>query len=492
MSGPRICVSLAAPDLAALIAGYDELGDADLVEIRLDALSPSATAIEVGEAVARAPVEVVATCRRCSDGGAFEGSESERHALLDAALRAGAAYVDIELDAEWAPEMLAGASEHVVLSHHWARERPDDVEQRVVRILELRPEVAKLVAPARVPDDALPLLAAGDRLRAAGLDCTCFCMGPAGAGSRLLDLSRGGVWSYASVPNAAPTAPGQWPASMLRHQLGIGRWRADQARYAVIGDPITHSLSPVVFNAAFEHAARKALYMPLPGDDFAAVAQTAAAMELTGLSVTMPFKREAAEFADVLSADAERMEAVNTLVRRHGRWEGHNTDGAALVQALTAATALEGTIVAVLGAGGAAAAATVALQRAGAHVSVLGRSLDRAREVAAALGCEAGHLDGITEVGAQVIVNATPVGMGGTAHTPIPTAELRGDEVVLDMVYRPPETELLRQARGRGCTTISGLEMFLRQAAAQHEIWTGDPAPTERMRVAALTVLGVA
>ncbi len=490
MSGPRICVSLAAPDLAAVIAGYGELGDANLVEIRLDALSPSATATEVGEAVARAPIDVVATCRRCSDGGGFEGSEAERHALLDAALGAGATYVDIELDADWASEMLAVSSERVVLSHHWSRARPDDVEQRVDHILELRPAVAKLVAPAQSPDDAFPLLAAGDRLRAEGLDCTCFCMGTAGSGSRLLDLSRGGVWSYASVPSAAPTAPGQWPASVLRQQLGIERWRSDQTRYAVIGDPITQSLSPVVFNAAFEHAAREALYMPLPGDDFAAVMRMATAMELTGLSVTMPFKREAADFADVLSADAERMEAVNTLVHRNGHWEGHNTDGAALVQALTTATALEGTNVAVLGAGGAAAAAAVALQRVGARVSVLGRSLDRAREVASVLGCEAGHLQGIAGIGAQIIVNATPVGMGGTAQSPIPTAGLRGDEVVLDMVYRPPETELLRQARARGCVTISGLEMFLRQAAAQHEIWTGDPAPTEPMKVAAMHALG--
>lgn len=491
MSGPRICVSLAASEIPALLAAYDQLSDVDLVEVRLDALVPSATAVDVRQALEKAPVDVLVTCRRSSDGGGFDGDEGARHELITAALDAGARYVDVELDAAWAAQVIGEARERVVLSHHWTGSRPDDIDQKVTRILELRPAVAKLVTAATAPDDALPMLAAGDALRAAGLDCTCFCMGSAGAGSRLADLSRGGVWSYASTPLGSPTAPGQWPAHVLRQRLRIERWGADHARYAVIGDPITHSLSPVVFNAAFEQDGRAALYMPLPGDDFGSVMRLVAAANVVGLSVTMPYKRQAADFADLLSPDAERMEAVNTLVLRAGRWEGHNTDGAALVEALSAVAPVQGKLVAVLGAGGAAAAAVVALQQAGAEVIVLGRSLERARQTAMALGCEAGRLDEVAAARPHMIVNATPVGMDGAAQSPIPTAWLRGDEVVLDMVYRPPETELLRQAQARGCSTITGLEMFLRQAAAQHAIWTGERAPTDRMRSAAISVLEV-
>ncbi len=483
-------MSLAAAELADVLAAYDQLEDADLVEVRLDALVPIVTASDVVRVMEGAPVDVVATCRRRSDGGGFDGDEQARRELISAALGAGARYVDVELDAEWAPEVLIEARERVVLSHHWTQARPDDVDQQVGRIVELRPAVAKLVTAAQTPDDALPMLAAGDALRAAGIDCTCFCMGPAGAGSRLVDLSRGGVWSYALAPVGHPTAPGQWLARLLRRQLRVERWRSTHARYAVIGDPITHSLSPVVFNAAFEQEEREALYLPLPGDDFASVMRMAIAADVVGLSVTMPYKRHAADFADVLSAEAERMEAVNTLVLRAGRWEGHNTDGAALVEALGTVAPVKHKLIAVLGAGGAAAAAAVALQQAGAHVILLGRSVERARKAAAALACEAASLEEIATIGAQMIVNATPVGMNGTAQSPIPTAWLRGDEVVLDMVYRPPETELLRQARARACPTISGLEMFLRQAAAQHEIWTGSLAPTDRMRAAALSALG--
>ena len=492
MSGPRICVSLAAAELDDVLAAYRQLGDADLVELRLDALMPQVTTTAVANLVRRAPIDVVATCRRRCDGGGFDGDEPGRRELISAALGAGARYADIEIDAEWAADAIVEAREHIVLSHHWTQGRPGDVDQRVGQILELRPAVAKLVTAAQAPDDLLPMLAAGDALRAAGVDCTCFCMESAGAGSRLIDLARGGVWSYASTPAGPPTAPGQWPAAVLRHQLHVERWRPTQARYAVIGDPITQSLSPAVFNAAFEHEGREALYMPLPGDDFASVMRMVAVAQVVGLSVTMPYKRHAADFADVLSADAERMAAVNTLVRREGRWEGHNTDGAALVEALRSVAPVEHKVVAVLGAGGAAAAAAVALQQAGARVVLLGRSVERARKVAASIACAAASLEEVAATGAQIIVNATPVGMNGAAQSPIPTDWLQGDEVVLDMVYRPPDTELLRRARLRGCSTISGLEMFLRQAAAQHEIWTGSRAPTDRMRVAAINALGAA
>ena len=483
---------MAAAELDELFAAYEQLGDADLVEVRLDALTPMVTTADVAELVNRAPVDVVATCRRRSDGGGFDGDERERRELITAALGAGARYVDIELDAEWAAEALIEAREHIVLSHHWTQARPHDVDQRIGQILELHPAVAKLVTAAQTADDLLPMLAAGEALRAAGIECTCFCMEAAGAGSRLVDLSQGGLWSYASAPVGQPTAPGQWSAEVLRHQLRIERWRPTHARYAVIGDPITQSLSPVVFNAAFEQEGREALYLPLPGDDFASVMRMAVAAQVVGLSVTMPYKRHAADFADVLSADAEHMEAVNTLVLRAGRWEGHNTDGAALVEALRSVAPVDSKLVAVLGAGGAAAAAAVALQQAGAQVVMLGRSVERARKVAASIGCEAASLGEIAAIGAQMIVNATPVGMNGAAQSPIPTDRLRGDEVVLDMVYRPPETELLRQARARGCSTISGLEMFLGQAAAQHEIWMGARPPTGGMRRAAMRALGAA
>ena len=492
VSGPRICVSLAAPDINAVLAAYDQLEDADLLEVRLDALTPMATSDDVVQLVERAPIDVLATCRRRSDGGDFDGDEEARHALIKVALAAGARYVDIELDAEWAVEVLIEARKRVVLSHHWTQARPDDIDQKVGRIIELRPAVAKLVTVAHAPDDGLPMLAAGDALRTAGVDCTCFCMGSAGAGSRLVDLSRGGVWSYSTSSVGKPTAPGQWQARQLRQQLRIGRWDREHACYAVIGDPITHSLSPVVFNAAFEEDRREALYLPLPGDNFESIMRLVAAANVVGLSVTMPYKRHAAAFADILSVDAERMEAVNTLVLRDGHWEGHNTDGAALVEALSIVAPVQNELVAVLGAGGAAAAATVALQHAGAEVVLLGRSIDRAHKAAASLGCEAGSLEEVAGTGARMIVNATPVGMNGAAQSPIPTGWLRGNEVVLDMVYRPPETELLRQARARGCSTISGLEMFLRQAEAQYEVWTGDQAPSNRMRGAAMSAVGTA
>lgn len=506
----RVCVSLAESTTARLRERCREAARDDVVELRLDALDGGidAAAQNVAALLQECPQPAIVTCRAADEDAT---SACRREALLESALRAGAWAVDVELEAPFAGRMTASHRARIVLSHHWSSSLPSDLESVCARAAALRPAIVKLVAPAGDAEDCAPLLEAGRRLRAAGQPAACFCLGENGRASRLLDFAAGGALLYAAGAGGDATAPGQWPATLIHADLQPRHWQAGTSRYGLLGDPIDHSLSPVLFNLAFALDGSGRAYVPVPGKRFEAMLRLAADSGLRGLSVTMPFKREALRhcLADDL---ATRMGAANTLVRSGGCWTGHNTDGPAVIEVLRRHLPLSAARVLVLGAGGAARAAATALVEAGADVVVTNRTASRADDLARALGCESAPWSAAGDTPADVVVNATSVGMStvatgatatrstGTTTVPgtvtsataaatagedFPTFRLRGDEVVMEMVYRPAQTPLLRQARARGCVAIEGLEMFLAQAAGQFRLWTGEEPPLPDWREAA-------
>lgn len=487
MSRCLVCVSLAARSLSTLQSRLVGLGEVDVAEVRLDALAdPTGLGVaDLAALVSRSPVPLLMTCRPDWEGGGFSGPEPERRELMVRALAAGARFIDLEIDATWAADLVGRWRDRVLLSHHWDCVLPPELDVVVDALIRLRPAVAKLVARAELPHQAAPLLAAANRLRDAGIGTACFCMGEAGRSSRMLAAARGDRITYATGATGYATAPGQWPLWVLRRDLLASRWKPGDAIYGVAGDPIDQSLSPLVFNSAFAASNTDALYLPLPGGPFESVLELAREAGVRGLSVTMPYKQDALQACRDVSRLARRIGAVNTLVWSQDGWQGHNTDGPAVAQVLAGRVQLDASRCAILGAGGAARAAVVALADRGASVTVLNRTVPRARALADELGCGAGPLEALAAERFDIVINATPVGMGRTVRTPVSTAWLKGDEIVLDMVYGPPQTEFLRQARERGCRTVSGLEMFLRQAALQYELWTGLHVPAEVMRTAA-------
>jgi shikimate dehydrogenase len=266
---------------------------------------------------------------------------------------------------------------------------------------------------------------------------------------------------------------------------------------AVVGTPIRHSLSPVLFNAAFAAAGMDWTFVAFEVDvDHAAAALDGArALGVRGLSVTMPLKSTMAGLVDRSSPRAQRLGAVNSVRITDGRTEGDNTDGPGLLDALHAECGFEagGKAAVVLGAGGAARAVVLALAEAGASVTVLNRSSERAA-VAAELAGGAGTVGTEADVAdADVVINATSVGMAGTdsaGQLPLDPARLRGDQLVVDLVYHPLRTPLLDAAAARGATTAGGLGMLVHQAARQFRWWTGVDAPLDAMRAAAGRALG--
>jgi 3-dehydroquinate dehydratase/shikimate dehydrogenase len=526
-------VSVAEADLGAVAARLAGLHGADLVEVRLDALAPPVRleTARLVALVAGSPVPIGFTLRPAWEGGGYLGDEPARRRQLEAAAASGAAFIDVELDAEWAAELVDSSPCPVIVSHHFDRPMPDDLDRRVEEMLRLRPSLAKLVAPSERPADAVPLLAAARRLIESGQPASGFCMGEAGRASRLLAIIQGAGIVYAAAEVGGEVAPGQWPLVELTERLRVRGWPRDAGLCGLIGHPIGHSLSPAIYNAVFQERGRGLAYLPLPGAQLAPVMDLVEAVGFIGLSVTMPFKEQMAARCAELDALAATTGAVNTVVARPGGgWAGFNTDGVAVVEALAARRQIGGAAIAIVGAGGAGRAAAVALAAAGGEVTVLNRTVARAEEVAELARCAAGPIDTLRERRFDVVINATPVGMraagdgnragaeagkgggvagagrrgggpgdagrgdeggaaiaGPTASTPFPSDWLSGSEVVFDMVYRPRITPLLAAADARGCATIEGLEMFVRQAAVQYGLLTGDPSdqPLVSLRAAA-------
>lgn len=256
----------------------------------------------------------------------------------------------------------------------------------------------------------------------------------------------------------------------------------------VIGDPVVHTRSPSMHNAAFEALGLDWVYvaLPVPKGRGAAAVRAIRALGLTGLNVTMPHKADAATACDDLASAAAALGAVNTVVvDRDGALIGHSTDGAGFLRALgDEGVEVPGRRCLVIGAGGAARAIVQALSEAGADVRVAARRPDRARSAAAlAPGGTAVPIDDVAVEGFDVVVNATPLGMHGEAP-PFDSARLRSGQFVYDTVY-PAETPLLAEARSRGARGAGGLGMLVHQGAIAFELWTGSAAPLDVMRAAA-------
>lgn len=266
---------------------------------------------------------------------------------------------------------------------------------------------------------------------------------------------------------------------------------------AVIGNPVEHSLSPAIHNAAFQKLGLNFVYLACRVEDLAgAVAGMRAWGNLRGISVTIPHKVAIVPMLDEVEATARHIGSVNTVVIDQGKLVGHNTDASGALRALDGAgVGLEHARVVLLGSGGAARAIAFGLadRTKARSLTILGidererLALVRDLRAKTALSVAEGLLDeqGIRGAlaDAQVLIHCTPVGMHPRVEQAVvPKDALHGALAVMDIVYNPLETRLLREAREAGCKTIRGLEMFLNQAVDQFELWTGKAAPTDVMR----------
>jgi len=256
--------------------------------------------------------------------------------------------------------------------------------------------------------------------------------------------------------------------------------------YGILGRPVAHSLSPAMHNAAFRELGINAVYVAFTVADLAQAVAGLRGLQIRGVSVTIPFKEEIIPLLDEVDPQATRIGAVNTVVSRDGRLVGHNTDWLGALIALEEQTEIAGKRVLILGAGGASRAIAFAILEKGGHAAVTDMEKDKALALSRQMWVEVVALDHLDQYPADILINATPVGMEPrSGDIPIDPTLLSRFQVVMDIVYKPLETRLLQEAKSQGCQVIDGLRMLIHQATEQFTLWTGRPAPLEVMTRAA-------
>jgi shikimate dehydrogenase len=260
--------------------------------------------------------------------------------------------------------------------------------------------------------------------------------------------------------------------------------------YAVIGNPIGHSLSPVMHNSALAHSGLDGCYLAFRVENIAAAVDGIRGLGIRGASITIPHKISVLPYLDEVDPMAAAIGAVNTLINKDGVLHGYNSDCVGAVKALSEETAIKGKDVAVIGAGGAARAIGFGLKQAGSIVTIINRTRSRGEELARDLGCNFRPLAELKKLPCQIVINATPVGMTPDVNrTPLTPELIEPEMVVMDMVYNPLKTRFLKEAQNIGCAIVDGVSMFVHQGAVQFELWTSQKAPVDVMRRVVLEAL---
>src|SRR5438309_7672524 len=489
---PRVCVAVTGSDGTEMVEKAEALvRDNTFLEFRLDYLSRPALALpKIKRFTEYHPhMVVIGTCRRVVNEGRFRGSIASQLDMLAKASAAGCQLVDMELQSalRCKPQQLQRlrARAALILSYHDYR-ATRKLEATLEKMVAIPADFYKIVTTATTLYDNVVMMTflekQSDKYSLIGL-----CMGEQGIISRVLGVRAGGVFTFAALSPDEKTASGQVTAQDLRSTYRIEQVDAATRVYGVAGDPVSHSLSPVIMNAALRRENVNGVFLALHAKTLKDLLACVKDIPIHGLSITMPHKETIIKFLDNTDSHTTKIGACNTVVRaQDGKLYGFNTDSAGVVRPLEQRITLDKSKILVLGAGGAARAAVYGLKERGAEVYILNRSVGPAQKLARSARARIIKRAALKKQTFDAIINATPVGMGNTRESPLNEDEIQA-RYVFDMIYDPPESRLIRLAKARGAQVIPGIEMFVQQAARQFEIWSGKPAPWDDMvRVVAL------
>jgi 3-dehydroquinate dehydratase/shikimate dehydrogenase len=487
----RICAVVAAgtaAEMAKLVRSA--LRQTSTVELRLDWLSSDAERAQFLSWLSKLKprgATFLATCRRREGGGKLAGGVDRELYWLIQAREAGCQWCDLEVETL---RKLPGQSvreypvpPRVMLSMH-DFERTPELPRTINPPARGGVDAVKIAAEARSIQDCVRLL----RLARKSKSFVAVPMGEVGLPARILALREGSALAYA--PIAAATAPGQVSLHEMKHLYRAHALTRRTRVYGVIGDPVGHSLSPLLHNTGFVARHMDAVYLPFLVHELRDFLAAVPEFGVRGFSVTLPHKQAILKHLKECEPLAAAIGAVNTVVvRSDGSLQGSNTDYVGVLRALEKKVQIKGSRTLIFGAGGSARAAAFALARAGAIVGICARREKAAKELARAVGGELVPRRALRTEFFDAILNATPIGMHPHDRlSPLSPGELHC-RIVMDLIYRPQKTQLLRLAAKKGIATVSGVEMFLAQGIAQWEIWTQKRAPETAMRRAVLAVL---
>lgn len=458
---------------------------AKLIELRLDFL---AKAPDFKRLLENRPCPMMATFRRQVDGGRWNRSEEQRLMLIRQAIVAGFDYVDLEIDIiDKIPRF--GKVKRIV-SYHNTQEMPEKLELIHEQMCEEDADIVKVVVAAQQMSDNLRVL---KLLKNPPKPTIAFCMGDLGTCSRLLGLRMGMPFTYGTFNRERQIAPGILVFQELQKIYRIENINAETKVFGVIGDPVSHSLSPLIHNAAFKKLGINAVYLPfrVPRGELGPFLKSFQEIPVQGYSVTLPHKEAAAKHAQVKDASVTTMGAANTLLVTPTGFRATNTDARAALDSLCAnlprgsdgrQAPLTSRYIMILGAGGVARAIAHALQQKKVPIAIANRTEEHGKKLAAEVGCKFVEWSARHSVVCDTVINCTSVGMHPNLdESPIHHGFLKSGLMIFDTIYTPETTMLVREARARDCHVLTGVDMFVRQAALQFELFTGQPAPLELM-----------
>ena len=459
----------------------EEIDGADFLEIRVDGIGTEECIEQLPSLLKASPLPTVLTCRSVEEGGMFEGEEEERFEIYQAALQSDSPpkYIDIEHETLTRHPLLLDSvkteTTGIILSWHDMKSRPPDLLQRASAMQDIpNVDIVKMVWRARSIRDNIE---AFELLRARQQPMIAMCMGEYGIMSRVLAPKFGGFATYASIEGRKPTASGQPTVQELRSGYGFDSIDSNTKVYGVIGDNVMHSASPAFHNAAFQAANENAVYLPMfisNGWEHLKASirelQEYKSLHFSGASVTIPHKEEMMKLATACDEISKNVGATNTITVQHNSIYANNTDVPALRTLCKDASR-----VLILGGGGVARAAIVAVKTAGGEACIATRRCEQAITLAKEFSCEVANEN--TE-NIDTVINCTPIGMkggndpdGNPLLTLAPWLTLDSSIRVIDTVYKPAITPLLAKAKTADCPIVRGEEMFRLQANAQQHLW---------------------
>uniref|UniRef100_A0A5B7A1S8 Putative 3-dehydroquinate dehydratase/shikimate dehydrogenase 3 n=1 Tax=Davidia involucrata TaxID=16924 RepID=A0A5B7A1S8_DAVIN len=479
-----------------------ELG-ADLVETRIDYLKKFSPQQDLEILIKQCPLPTLITYRPKWEGGQYDGDESRRQAALHQAMELGADYIDVELKVadEFYNSIKGKKPEKVkiIVSSHNYQNTPsvEEIGDLVARIQATGADIVKIATTALDITDSARIFQV---LVHSQVPTIGIVMGERGLMSRILSAKFGGFLTFGGLEAGVVSAPGQPTVKDLLELYNFRQIGPDTKVHGVIGNPIGHSKSPHLYNAAFKSAGFNGIYLPLLIDSVANFLNTYSSPDFVGYSYTIPHKEAGLKCCDEIDPIAKAIGAISCMIRKpsDGKLIGYNVDYLGAIAAIEEGlggpsgasngsdSPLAGKLFVVIGAGGAGKALAYGGKEKGARVVVANRTYDKAKELANKVGGEAitlAELDDFHPEDGMILANTTSVGMKPkTDLTPISKKALSHYSLVFDAIYTPKWTRLLQEAQESGAKVVFGTEMFINQAFVQFERFTGLPAPKQLIR----------
>ncbi|MDR1960548.1 MAG: type I 3-dehydroquinate dehydratase [Planctomycetaceae bacterium] len=486
-----ICVSIACGSHKRVLAEHQRLAEdkVELAELRIDFINKEPDLMRL---VKDRPTPVIVTARRKQDGGLWRDSETKRFRVLREAILLGVEYVDLEEDI--AKSIPRHGSTKRIISYHNLDETPEDLVNLWKRMAACDPDIIKIATmPKNITDVFRMMEFVRKANTSAKIPTIGICMGEMGFVTRVLAPKFGSPFTYATFSESRTIAPGLPLYKTLRDMYRFDQINEDTNVLGVVGDPIGHSLSPLIHNYSCAAQQLNTVYLPfrvLP-EDIDTFLDRAPEIGVRGLSVTIPHKVAVLKKLTRCDPAVEEIGACNTVILDNFDRFGYNTDYKAAVFSIETAmggkvndvSPIQGKTALVLGAGGAGKALAYGLRMWGAKIAVTDVDHARAKIFGEQLQCDVVEWNLRHGFKCQILVNCTPVGMHPKVdETPFDRNGLHEGMVVFDAIYNPENTLLIKNAKFKGCIPVTGIEMFVGQACLQFRHFTGKPASASLMR----------